>query len=73
VKRAAADVGGIGDFDAQYQKVLQSVRTDAAIGSALGVDSTPSFFVNGKRVPSGGLPPQYFEALIELELKRATK
>jgi protein-disulfide isomerase len=53
--------------------MLQSVRTDAAIGSALGVDSTPSFFVNGKRVPSGGVPPQYFEALIELELKRATK
>ena len=73
VKRAAADIGGIGDFDAQYQKVLQSVRTDAAIGSALAVDSTPAFFVNGKRVPSGGVPPQYFEALIELELKRATK
>ena len=33
--------------------------------------STPSFFINGKRVPSGGVPPQYFDALIELELKRA--
>ena len=73
VKRAAAEVGGVSDFDAQYSKVIQSVKTDAAIGSALGVDSTPSFFVNGKRVPSGGVPPQYFEALIELELKRATK
>ena len=30
-----------------------------------------AFFVNGKRIPGGGMPPQYFEALIELELKRA--
>jgi predicted DsbA family dithiol-disulfide isomerase len=73
VKRAASDVGGISDFDAQYSKTVQSVKTDAAIGSALGVDSTPSFFVNGKRVPAGGVPPQYLEALIELELKRASK
>jgi ABC-type glutathione transport system ATPase component len=56
VKRAAAEVGGVSDFDAQYSKMIQSVKTDAAIGSALGVDSTPSFFVNGKRVPSGGVP-----------------
>ncbi|HYT68810.1 MAG TPA: vitamin K epoxide reductase family protein [Vicinamibacterales bacterium] len=73
VRRAAADVGGIKDFDAQYSKTIQEVKTDAAIGSALGVDSTPSFFVNGKRIPGGGMAPQYFDALIELELKRAPK
>ena len=51
--------------------VLGQIRTDASIGSSLGVNSTPAFFVNGKRIPGGGMPPQYFEALIELELKRA--
>jgi uncharacterized membrane protein len=73
VRRAAADIGKIPDFDAQYLQVIQTVKADASAGTALGVNSTPSFFVNGKRVPEGGLPPQYFDALIDLELKRATK
>ena len=73
VKRAAADVGKITDFDAQFPKVIQQVKTDVSIGSAVGVNSTPSFFINGRRIPGGGVAAQYFEALIELELKRATK
>jgi protein-disulfide isomerase len=71
VRQAAAEVGKITDFDAQYARAIQEVRTDAALGSSLRVDSTPSFFVNGRRVPGGGLPPQYFEALLDLEIKRA--
>lgn len=71
VKRAAADIAGVKDFDAQYASVIGQVRADAATGSSLGVSSTPAFFVNGRRIPGGGMPPQYFEALIELELKRA--
>ena len=71
VRRAAADVGGIADFDAQYPKVLPAVKADAAVGTTLGVDSTPVFFVNGKRIPGGGVPPQHFAHLIELELKKA--
>ena len=71
VKRAVADVGKVADFDAQYTRTLMQVRTDAAIGTSLGVNSTPSFFVNGKRVPQGGVPPQYFDAIIELELKKS--
>ena len=73
VRRAAADVGKVPDFDAQFQKAIQQVRTDAALGTAVGVNSTPSFFINGRRIPGGGVAAQYFEALIELELKRATK
>ena len=71
VRRAAAEVGKIADFDAQFPKVIQQVRTDVSIGSAVGVGSTPSFFINGRRIPGGGVAAQYFEALIELELKRA--
>jgi uncharacterized membrane protein/predicted DsbA family dithiol-disulfide isomerase len=71
VRRAASDIAKIGDFDAQYPKAIQEVKTDTAMGSALGVNSTPTFFINGKRIPGGGLPPQYFEAAVELELKKA--
>jgi uncharacterized membrane protein len=71
VRRAAADVGKIPDFEAQQNKAMQQVKTDVSLGTALQVNSTPSFFVNGKRVPGGGVPPQYFEALIEMELKKA--
>ena len=71
VRRAAAEVGGIPDFDAQYAKAIQEVKTDASLGSALGVTGTPAYFINGRRVPGGGMAPQYFQAAIDLELKRA--
>jgi protein-disulfide isomerase len=71
VKSAAADVGKIGDFDTQYAKTLQQVRTDAAIGTSLGINSTPSFFINGKRLQGGGVPPAYFDAIIDMELKKS--
>jgi protein-disulfide isomerase len=71
VRGAAADVVKITDFEAQYPKAIQEVKTDTALGAALGVNSTPTFFINGKRIPGGGLPPQYFAAAIDLELKRA--
>jgi len=71
VKRVADEMAGVKDFEAEYQKVIGQVRTDASIGTSLGVNSTPSFFVNGRRIPGGGMPPQYFEALIDLELKKA--
>jgi protein-disulfide isomerase len=71
VRRDAAAIGNITDFDAQYARALQEVKTDAALGTSIGVDGTPAFFVNGRRVPGGGLTPQYFGALIELELARA--
>jgi protein-disulfide isomerase len=71
VKRVASEIAGVTDFDAEYQKVIGQVRTDASIGTSIGVNSTPAFFVNGKRIPGGGMPPQYFEALLDLELKKA--
>jgi protein-disulfide isomerase len=70
VRPAARDVGGIADFDAEYPKAIQEVRTEASAGGVLGVTSTPTFFINGRRI-KGGLPPEYFEAALEIELKRA--
>jgi protein-disulfide isomerase len=71
VRRAASEVGKITDFEAQYARAIQEVKTDAALGSALGVNSTPSFFINARRLPGGGLAAQYFTALLDLEIARA--
>lgn len=70
VKDAARTVGGITDFDAQYPRAIEEIKTDAGLGKLLKVGSTPTFFING-RSPTQILPPQYFEVLIELELQRA--
>jgi|tagenome__1003787_1003787.scaffolds.fasta_scaffold20927522_2 uncharacterized membrane protein/protein-disulfide isomerase len=71
IREALTDTTGIKDFDAQKDKALQEAKTDISLGSSLGVNSTPTFFINGKRIPGGGLPPQYFREAIELELKKA--
>jgi uncharacterized membrane protein/predicted DsbA family dithiol-disulfide isomerase len=68
VKQGAAQIAGIQDFDAQYVGALGQVKQDIELGSALKVNSTPTFFINGRKV--GGLTGQAFEAAIELELKR---
>lgn len=70
VRRAAAEIGKVADFDAQYARAIQEVKTDIALGSALGVNSTPGFFINARRLPGGGLAPQYFAALLDLELTK---
>jgi uncharacterized membrane protein len=69
VRDAARDVAGITDFDAQYKAVLKEVRADADLGNQLKVNSTPTFFVNGHRLPQA-VPAQYMNVLIQLELKR---
>ena len=48
------------EWDADYEssETLERIRVDQADGRALGVTSTPSFFLNGER-----LEPESFEAL----------
>ena len=69
VKKGAAQAGGITDFDAQYPGILKQVRQDIDMAQKLGVTSTPTFFINGRKV--GGLTGQAFQAAIELELRRS--
>ncbi|MEO8075268.1 MAG: vitamin K epoxide reductase family protein [Acidobacteriota bacterium] len=70
VKKAAKEIGGIDDFDAQYPKVLPEVRADAELGGKLGITSTPTFYINGRKLPGQNIsPPQYIDYLIELALK----
>jgi uncharacterized membrane protein/protein-disulfide isomerase len=70
VKDAARQVAQITDFDAQYPKVLEQVKADAALGRQLNVQATPTFFVNGIKI-NGGFRPVFMEAVIEHELKKA--
>ena len=69
VKEAARMVGGVADFDARYASVLQLVKGDIEQGGQLKVQGTPTFFLNGIRLP--GLRPEFLDAAIAMELKRA--
>jgi uncharacterized membrane protein/protein-disulfide isomerase len=70
VRKGAREVGQVADFDAQYPRVLEQVKTDTAYGRQLGVNRTPTFFINGVKI-EGGLLPHFFDAAIAHELKRA--
>lgn len=70
VRQAAAEVGGVTDMDARYADVLTQVRADTSKGVRLKVASTPTFFLNGIRLP--GLRPEYFDAAIAWELRRVS-
>jgi protein-disulfide isomerase len=69
VREAASEQAGIKDFDARYETALQAVRADVEQGQKLGVNSTPTIYINGRRIPGGGLPPAYYDAIIEMLLK----
>jgi protein-disulfide isomerase len=68
VKDAARTVGGVPDFDAKYPNTLTLVRADIAQGGTLEVKGTPTFFMNGIRLPN--LQPQFLDVAIAWELKR---
>jgi protein-disulfide isomerase len=69
IKDGLKQVAQITDFEEQYQKMLPAVRADAQLGQKLGVQGTPTFFINGIKLPS--LRPAYFDAAIAHELQKA--
>lgn len=71
LKKAVLDIGGVKNFDQQYPTVLTDVRGDSALGGLLGVNQTPTFYLNGVKLPP--LQPEYLNAAIAFELKRAAK
>jgi protein-disulfide isomerase len=70
IRTALQEIAGVRDFDRRYSNVLNQVKADIALGASLGVDGTPTFVINGVQV-KGGLSPQFFDAAIAHELKRA--
>jgi protein-disulfide isomerase/uncharacterized membrane protein len=70
VKKAAAAVGGVTDFDARFAATLELVKADIAQGAQLKVGSTPTFYMNGMQLP--GLRSEFFDAAIAWELRRVS-
>lgn len=71
LKAAVQNIGGVTDFDAKYASTLAQVKGDTALGGILGVNQTPTFYINGVKIPP--LEPQFFDAAIAYELKKASK
>lgn len=71
VRAAASRMLGLADFESEYRLKLTDIRRDIAEGGVLRIDSTPTYFINGVRLPSGILPPELFELAITLELSPA--
>lgn len=71
VRQAAESVGHVTDWDARYAAAIQAVKSDIELGRLLKVAWTPTFFVNGVKLPQNGLQAQYWDVAIRFELKRA--
>jgi len=70
VKKAAASIGGVTDFDARFASTIELVKADVAQGGQLKITGTPSFFMNGMPLPS--LRGEFFDAAIAWELRRVS-
>jgi len=71
VLRAAREVGGVEDIDARYQTVLADVRADVEKGKQLEVEGTPTFFLNGVRLP--GVDVTELETAVRYELRETSR
>jgi uncharacterized membrane protein/protein-disulfide isomerase len=73
VREGAARIGGVTNLGAGYAAALAGVKADIALAGLVGVNSTPTLFVNGARLPSSPtLPtPEQLDMAIAYELKKA--
>ena len=69
IKTAVRDIAKVEDYDARYDAVLAKVREDSQLGQKLGVTGTPTFYLNGIRIP--GVRAAHFDAAIAYEIQRA--
>ncbi len=52
IKRGLSEIAQVNSFDADYPKTIEAVRADVKLGTSVGVNGTPTFFVNGIRINS---------------------
>ena len=71
LKQAIKDIGAVQDFDTQYPRILNDIKADGQLGGLLGVNSTPTFFFNGVKIPAQS--PDIMDALIAYTLKKTPK
>jgi protein-disulfide isomerase len=75
VREAAASIGGITDFDAQYPAQLAAVRARLTALAPAGIHATPTCFVNGMLVndATGHVSVPMVKMAIASELQRVGK
>jgi protein-disulfide isomerase len=64
------DLGLAGEFEQQYSSLRDAVALDVAAARALGVNATPTFIVNGVRLPNG---PGVFARTLDYEEHRRSR
>jgi uncharacterized membrane protein/protein-disulfide isomerase len=71
IKDGLKMITGVGgdEYESRYAKLIPEIHAEAAIGNKLGVTGTPTFFINGIKVP--GLRPNYFDDAIGYLLQKA--
>jgi protein-disulfide isomerase len=71
VRRAASMVGDVpaAEFTSQRAAAMAGIEADVALGRAVGISSTPTFVINGVKVPRV-MEPAMFEAVLVYELRR---
>ena len=71
IKSALKNIANVSgdEYDAKYASVLEQVRADAQFGNKLGVNGTPTFYLNGIRLPS--VRTAHLEEAILYELRKA--
>ena len=70
INKMAKEVGvDMAKFEAcvKGSETAKEIQDDMKVAETIGVNSTPTFFVNGKRV-AGALPFEQFKSLIDAEL-----
>ncbi len=74
IRDAANRIAGITNLDQEAARRMAAIKKDGADGGALNISSTPTFFINGVKLPTQSwLNPEFFELAIQIELKRAAK
>lgn len=70
IKKGLSEIAQVNSFDADYPKTIEAVKADVKLGTTVGVNGTPTFFLNGIRINS--LRPAYLDAAIAYLLAKQT-
>jgi uncharacterized membrane protein len=69
VKTALNHIAQVNDFEEQYPKMLEPIRTDVQQAIRLGVTGTPTFYLNGIKITS--LRPSFLDAAVRHFVKKS--
>jgi protein-disulfide isomerase len=73
IRAKTAEMIAVTNFTAAYALKLPEIRRDVAEGQALGIRSTPTYFINGIRALDAELrtiPAHYFELALKYESEK---